>query len=187
VAARQRLRQHPKEKEIATVDPVAPIERRAYVGLGANQGEVMSGLQSAINAVQSIERSRLVAVSPFYRSVPIDAPGPDYINAVLSLDTSLEPYSLLLHLADIELMLGRKRRANDVPHSAPRPIDLDLLLVGNLIVRSTPLVLPHPRMQQRAFVLRPLLDLAPDLVIPGYGPASQLLAQVSDQVVERLA
>jgi len=81
-------------------------------------------------------------------------------------------------------MLGRKRRAGDAAHSAPRSIDLDLLLVGNLIVRSTPLVLPHPRMQQRAFVLRPLLDLAPDLQIPGYGPAAVLLAQVANQTIE---
>jgi 2-amino-4-hydroxy-6-hydroxymethyldihydropteridine diphosphokinase len=161
--------------------------RRAYIGLGANQGDAMAGLRAAVKALQSIERSQFVALSPFYRSAPVDASGPDYTNAVAAMDTSLEPYSLLLHLADIELMLGRKRRASDIPHSAPRPIDLDLLLVGNLIVRSTPLVLPHPRMQQRAFVLRPLLDLAPDLLVPGYGPAAQLLAQITDQIVELIA
>ncbi len=158
--------------------------RRAYIGLGANQGDVIAGLNAAVTALRSIERSQFVAVSPFYRSAPINAAGPDFTNAVAALDTELEPYSLLLHLADIEMMLGRKRRASDVAHSAPRSIDLDLLLVGNLIVRSTPLVLPHPRLQQRAFVLRPLLDLAPDLQIPGYGPVSHLLAQVSDQVIE---
>jgi len=161
--------------------------RRAYIGLGANQGDIVAGLNAAVVALRSIERSSFVAVSPFYRSAPIDAGGPDFINAVAALDTSLEPYSLLLHLADIELMLGRKRRASDALHNAPRSIDLDLLLVGNLIVRSTPLVLPHPRMQQRAFVLRPLLDLAPELQIPGYGPAANLLAQVADQVIEPLA
>lgn len=144
----------------------------------------MAGLTAAVTALRSIERSNFVAVSPFYRSAPVDAAGPDYTNAVAALDTSLEPYSLLLHLADIELMLGRKRRASDKQHNAPRSIDLDLLLVGNLIVRSTPLVLPHPRMQQRAFVLRPLLDLAPDLQIPGYGPVTHLLEQVGDQMVE---
>jgi 2-amino-4-hydroxy-6-hydroxymethyldihydropteridine diphosphokinase len=160
------------------------VLRRAYIGLGANQGDVIAGLNAAVTALRSIERSQFVAVSPFYRSAPINAAGPDFTNAVAALDTELEPYSLLLHLADIEMMLGRKRRASDVAHSAPRSIDLDLLLVGNLIVRSTPLVLPHPRLQQRAFVLRPLLDLAPDLQIPGYGPVSHLLAQVSDQVIE---
>ena len=160
--------------------------RRAYIGLGANQGDVVATLNAAVAALRSIERSNFVAVSPFYRSAPVDAGGPDFVNAVAALDTSLEPYSLLLHLADIELMLGRKRRAGDAAHSTPRSIDLDLLLVGNLIVRSTPLVLPHPRMQQRAFVLRPLLDLAPDLQIPGYGPAAMLLAQIANQVIEPL-
>jgi 2-amino-4-hydroxy-6-hydroxymethyldihydropteridine diphosphokinase len=160
--------------------------RRAYIGLGANQGEVMAGLRAAVHAIQSIERSSFVALSRFYRSAPVEASGPDFINAVVALDTSLEPYSLLLHLADIEFMLGRKRRASDAGQNAPRPIDLDLLLVGNLIVRSTPLVLPHPRLHQRAFVLRPLLDLAPDLQIPGYGPAAHLMAQVTDQVIEPL-
>ena len=154
--------------------------------MGANQGDVVATLNAAVAALRSIERSTFVAVSPFYRSAPLDAGGPDFVNAVVALDTSLEPYSLLLHLADIELMLGRKRRAGDAAHSAPRSIDLDLLLVGNLIVRSTPLVLPHPRMQQRAFVLRPLLDLAPDLQIPGYGPAAVLLAQVVNQTLEPL-
>jgi 2-amino-4-hydroxy-6-hydroxymethyldihydropteridine diphosphokinase len=163
-----------------------PVLRRAYIGLGANQGDVMAGLQAAVTSLRSIERSQFVALSPFYRTAPIDAQGPDFTNAVAALDTELEPYSLLLHLADIEMMLGRKRRATDAAHSAPRSIDLDLLLVGNLIVRSTPLVLPHPRLQQRAFVLRPLLDLAPDLQIPGYGPVSHLLAQVSDQAIERI-
>jgi len=158
--------------------------RRAYIGLGANQGDVMAGLHAAISALRSIERTQLVAVSRFYRSAPIDASGPDFTNAVAAVDTALEPYGLLLHLADIEMMLGRKRRATDVAHSAPRSIDLDLLLMGNLIVRSTPLVLPHPRMQQRAFVLRPLLELAPDLQIPGYGPIANLLDQVGDQVIE---
>lgn len=176
----------PKEKTIATRDSAKPILRRAYIGLGANQGDAVAGLRSAVAAIQSIERSSFVAVSPFYRSAPIDASGPDYTNAVAALDTSLEPYSLLLHLADIEFMLGRNRRATDALHSAPRTIDLDLLLMGNLIVRSTPLVLPHPRMHRRAFVLRPLLDLAPDLQIPGHGPVAHLLAQVGDQVIEPL-
>jgi len=160
--------------------------RRAYIGLGANLGDVMVGLRAAVEALRSIERSSFVALSPFYRSAPIDAAGPDFTNAVAAIDTSLEPYALLLHLADIEYMLGRRRRASDIPHKTARNIDLDLLLVGNLIVRSTPLVLPHPRMQERAFVLRPLLDLAPDLQIPGYGPVADLLARVADQVIERV-
>jgi 2-amino-4-hydroxy-6-hydroxymethyldihydropteridine diphosphokinase len=160
--------------------------RRAYIGLGGNQGDVVQGLRAAVDALRSLERSTFVALSPFYRTAPVGASGPDFTNAVAALDTYLEPYALFLHLADIELMLGRKRRAGDPQHSAPRTIDLDLLLVGNLIVRSTPLILPHPRMQQRAFVLRPLLDLDPHLQIPSYGPVARLLEQLADQVVERL-
>ncbi len=110
-------------------------------------------------------------------TAPVDAPGPDYLNAVAQLTTELEPYALLLHLLDIELMLGRKRRG--LKKNAPRNVDLDLLLVDTLIIQSTPLTLPHPRLHVRAFVLKPLLDLAPDVAIPGQGPARDFLESVS--------
>ena len=158
------------------------MKRIAYIGLGSNQGEVTEALNSAIESLRSIEQSNLLAVSPFYRSAPIDAPGPDYLNAVVKLETSLEPYALLLHLLDIELMLGRKRRG--LKKNAPRNVDLDLLLVGDMILQSTPLTLPHPRLHLRAFVLRPLLDLAPEIRIPGQGPAASFLDAVEDQKVE---
>ncbi len=158
------------------------MKRTAYIGLGANQGELRESLNAALESMRSIERSELVAVSPFYMTAPIDAPGPDYLNAVAKLETSLEPYALLLHLLDIELMLGRKRRG--LKKNAPRNVDLDLLRVDSMIIQSTPLTLPHPRLHIRAFVLKPLLDLAPDIVIPGYGPASDFLAGVADQRVE---
>jgi len=163
-----------------------PPERRVYVGLGGNQGDMRANIKAAIDAIASIECTRVAAVSPLYRSAPVDAEGGDFINAVAALQTRLDPYALLLHLADLEMRLGRKRRAGDAPHSAPRSIDLDLLLMGSLILRSTPLVLPHPRMNQRAFVLRPLADLDPDLHVPGHGPVQRLLAAVSGQEVELL-
>jgi 2-amino-4-hydroxy-6-hydroxymethyldihydropteridine diphosphokinase len=134
--------------------------------------------------LRSIERTGFVAVSGFYRTAPIDAPGPDFLNAVARVDTELEPYSLLLHLLDIEMMLGRKRRAATGQKNAPRKVDLDLLLVGDLIIRSTPLTLPHPRLHERAFVLRPLLDLEPQLLLPGLGQAADLLARITDQRIE---
>jgi len=158
------------------------VKRIAYIGLGSNQGEVTEALNSAIESLRSIEQSELIAVSPFYRSAPIDAPGPDFLNAVVKLETALEPYALLLHLLDIELMLGRKRRG--LKKNAPRNVDLDLLLVGDIIIQSTPLTLPHPRLHLRAFVLRPLLDLAPDIRIPGQGPAASFLDAVEDQKIE---
>jgi 2-amino-4-hydroxy-6-hydroxymethyldihydropteridine diphosphokinase len=158
--------------------------RRAYIGLGANQGDLVATLNAAVKSLSSLEQSNFVAASPFYKSAPIEASGPDYLNAVVEIDTDLEPYGLLLHLLELEMMFGRKRGGGaDSRRNAPRNIDLDLLMVGDLIIRSAPLVLPHPRMHERAFVLRPLLDLAPDLLVPGHGPAAQLLSRVSDQII----
>ncbi|MGH6611955.1 MAG: 2-amino-4-hydroxy-6-hydroxymethyldihydropteridine diphosphokinase [Burkholderiaceae bacterium] len=158
------------------------MKRTAYIGLGANQGELVEALKAALDSLRSLEQSELVAVSPSYVSAPVDAAGPDYLNAVAKLETSLEPYGLLLHLLDIELMLGRKRRGQK--KNAPRNVDLDLLLLGEMIIQSTPLTLPHPRLHQRAFVLKPLLDLSPELRIPGQGSASDFLKAVSHQRVE---
>jgi 2-amino-4-hydroxy-6-hydroxymethyldihydropteridine diphosphokinase len=111
------------------------VKRTAYIGLGANQGDVLESLKAALDSLRSVEQSSLVAVSPFYKSAPIDAPGPDYLNAVVKLETSLEPYALLLHLLDIELMLGRKRRGGK--KNAPQ-CRLDLCH-DDLIIQSTPL------------------------------------------------
>ena len=162
------------------------MKRTAYIGLGANQGELVDSLNAAFDTLRSLEQSELVAVSPFYTSAPIEATGPDYLNAVAKLETSLEPYGLLLHLLDIELMLGRKRRGPNLKKNAPRNVDLDLLLLGEMIIQSTPLTLPHPRLHQRAFVLKPLLDLAPDICIPGQGLAGDFLRAVSDQRIQLL-
>jgi 2-amino-4-hydroxy-6-hydroxymethyldihydropteridine diphosphokinase len=162
------------------------VKRIAYIGLGSNQGDVVEALNSAIESLRSIEQTQFVAVSPFYRSAPIDAPGPDYLNAVAKVETALEPYALLLHLLDIELMLGRKRRLGGEKRNVSRKADLDLLLVGSLILRSTPLTLPHPRLHQRAFVLRPLLDLDPELKAPALGRLDRFLETVADQRIERL-
>jgi 2-amino-4-hydroxy-6-hydroxymethyldihydropteridine diphosphokinase len=163
-----------------------PLMRRAYIGLGANQGDPVATLNAAITSLRSLERSSLVAASPMYVSAPVDAPGPDFVNAVVSIDTALEPYALLLHLLELELVFGRKRRGNDAKKNAPRSVDLDLLLVGGLIMRSTPLTLPHPRMHERAFVLRPLLDLVNDVAVPGRGNARRLIELTRDQRCEPL-
>jgi 2-amino-4-hydroxy-6-hydroxymethyldihydropteridine diphosphokinase len=158
------------------------MRQPTYIGLGANQGDARETLDAALEALRVLEKSELVAVSPFYLSAPIDAEGPDFLNAVARLDTALEPYALLLHLLDLELMLGRKRRG--AKRNAPRSVDLDLLLYGAVSLQSAPLTLPHPRMHQRAFVLRPLADLAPGLLVPQQGIVEALLAAVADQRVE---
>ncbi len=160
--------------------------QRAYIGLGANEGDVVATLNAAIEALRSLQQCEFVGLSPFYRTAPIEAEGPDYTNAVVAIDTVMEPYALLLALLDIELRLGRKRRGADARIKSSRRVDLDLLLHGPLLMRSTPLTLPHPRMHERAFVLRPLLDLAPDLELPGHGPAARLLGALMHQRVERV-
>ena len=147
---------------------------------------MIESLKAALDSLRSLEQSELIAVSPFYKTAPVDATGPDYLNAVAQLDTALEPYALLLHLLDIELMLGRKRRGLGQKKNAPRNVDLDLLLLGDMIIQSTPLTLPHPRLHQRAFVLKPLLDLAPEIRVPGQGSASTFLETLSDQRIELL-
>lgn len=160
--------------------------QRAYIGLGANEGDVIATLNAAVEALRALQQCEFVAVSPFYRSAPVDAEGPDYTNAVVALETAMEPYALLLALLDIELRLGRRRRGADAQIKSARRVDLDLLLHGPLLMRSTPLTLPHPRMHERAFVLRPLLDLAPEIELPGHGPAARLLGTLLHQRVERI-
>jgi 2-amino-4-hydroxy-6-hydroxymethyldihydropteridine diphosphokinase len=123
-----------------------------------------------------------VRASGFYRSAPVDATGPDYVNAVAEVRTTLSAPDLLAALQRIEAAHGRTR---PFPN-APRTLDLDLLLHGDAVVVSPALTLPHPRMHQRAFVLVPLAELAPDAAIPGAGPVADLLAGVAGQRLDKL-
>ena len=154
----------------------------AYIGLGANLGDARGALDAAFAALAALPDSELLRRSSIYRSAPIDSSGPDYLNAVAELRTALEPLALLHRLQAIELAHGRERPYRN----APRTLDLDLLLYGQTLTDSPELTLPHPRAHQRAFVLRPLAELVPDLVIPGRGGASELLVAVADQSIERL-
>ncbi len=168
-------------------------DERTFVGLGANLGEPQATLQAAIKALRRLPCTQVVAVSPFFRSAPVDAAGPDFVNAVVELRTTLLPVPLLQALQAIEQEHGRLRPY----HHAPRTLDLDLLLVGQQVLNlaactapttTTPaLQLPHPRLHQRAFVLRPLLCLAPDLVHPQLGPLAAFLPQVADQLVTQMS
>jgi len=124
----------------------------------------------------------MVASSSLYRSAPVEAGGPDFINAVAAIDTTLTPGALLAALQAIELQHGRQRPYRH----APRTLDLDLLLHGQVAQADPVLTLPHPRLHQRAFVLQPLLELAPSLVVPGLGLLSDHLAATADQRIERL-
>jgi 2-amino-4-hydroxy-6-hydroxymethyldihydropteridine diphosphokinase len=149
----------------------------AWVGIGANLGERRAALEGAIDALRTLPRTRLLARSRLWASPPLGAGGPDYLNAVARLATRLDAPELLAALQAIEDRFGRRR-----PYpNAPRTLDLDLLLHGDAILDTPALVVPHPRMLQRAFVLRPIADIDPDVVVPGHGPVRQWLGAVAPQ------
>ena len=154
----------------------------AYIGIGANLGDARANVVDALARLRLLPDSALLAVSSLYRTAPLDAGGDDYINAVASIETRLDPAQLLQALHAIESAHGRERPYRN----APRTLDLDLLLYGAEQIDSAALQVPHPRMGLRAFVLVPLLELAPDIVIPGLGPARGLAAAVTAQAIEKL-
>jgi 2-amino-4-hydroxy-6-hydroxymethyldihydropteridine diphosphokinase len=148
----------------------------AYIALGANLGDAAGTVQLAVAKLGSIPHTRLVRASSLYQSAPIDSAGPDYINAVAEVLTELPAPLLLEKLQIQEQAAGRQR-----PYAnAPRTLDLDLLLYGNATIQSPSLTLPHPRMGQRAFVLQPLAEIAPQRVTPA------ALQSVSAQAIRRI-
>lgn len=153
----------------------------AYIGLGANLGDAGQAVQQAAIQLARSDGIHDLRLSPLYSSAPIDSSGPDYINAVASLQTPLAPEALLDILQHIEQLHGRERPYRN----APRTLDLDLLLYGEQHINSPRLEVPHPRMHLRAFVLRPLLDLVPDIRVYG-NPCHDWLALCADQVLHRL-
>ena len=154
----------------------------AYVGVGANLGDAQQTVRAAIEAMTILAHTRVAARSSLFISAPIDAGGNDFVNAVAQLETDLTAQSLLDNLQRIELAFGRERPFRN----APRTLDLDLLIYDQLEMSSDTLQLPHPRMSNRAFVLLPLLELAPEIHIPGKGAARDYLPAVSGQTIERL-
>ena len=157
---------------------------RAYVGLGANLGEPRRQLTEAIIAMSGLPETRLAGHSSFYRTAPVGFEDqPEFLNAVAALDTRLAPGVLLEGLQGIE---RRHHRERSFPN-APRTLDLDLLLFGEEQIARPGLTVPHPRMQERAFVLQPLLELDPEISIPGKGRASAFLSACAAQKIERIA
>jgi 2-amino-4-hydroxy-6-hydroxymethyldihydropteridine diphosphokinase len=156
---------------------------RAYVGLGSNLSHPRRQLARAVASLRRIPRTGVVALSPNYVTAPVgtDEAQPDYVNAVAVLDTGLAPRALLARLNAIERRQHRKRGRRN----AARTLDLDLLLFGRRRLHVPRLTLPHPRMHARAFVLRPLIDVAPAITIPGHGLARHRLREVKDQRVAR--
>ncbi len=155
----------------------------AFIGLGANLDNPLQQVRKAIAELDAIARTHVLAASSLYRSDAVGyANQPDFINAVAKVQTGLSPYELLDALHVIENRHCRRRSVRD----APRTLDLDLLLYGMLVVDEDGLILPHPRMHERAFVLLPLAEIAPDTPLPGHAPVSQLLTQVDRSGVEKL-
>ena len=156
----------------------------AFIALGSNLGDPASTLRRAIAALAEMPQSRLETASSLYRSTPMGhADQPDFVNAVAQLSTTLAPQALLAALLAIEKDFGRERTFRN----APRTLDLDLLLYDAQVLDEPGLCLPHPRMHQRAFVLAPLIEIAPACIIPGRGSAADWLARCGEQSVDRLA
>jgi 2-amino-4-hydroxy-6-hydroxymethyldihydropteridine diphosphokinase len=149
---------------------------QAFVAIGANLGDAQAAVKAAMDALGALQRTQVTARSSLYRSAPVDATGPDFINAVVALRTGLDAEQLLVALQRLETQAGRERAFPN----APRTLDLDLLMHGNSVMDTPELTLPHPRMRDRAFVLKPLAEIAPDKV------PRAALARVSGQVIERI-
>lgn len=151
----------------------------AYIGLGANLGDARNTLLQAAKSLAQTDGIHQLALSKLYRTAPVDSSGPDYINAAAAIHTSLSASALLAALQRIEQEHGRLRPYRN----APRTLDLDLLLYGNQIIDEPDLKVPHPRMHERAFVLKPLSDLDPHLQLV-QGSLLTLLAACADQAIE---
>ena len=142
----------------------------AYVGLGANLGDREGTIRAAVAQLPGV-----VAVSPLRETDPVGVTDqPQFLNGVAALETELTPRELLDVLLTVERRLGRDRGER----WGPRTIDLDLLLYGDEVIDEDGLTVPHPRLRERRFVLEPLADLAPKLVVPGLGGVEELLAEL---------
>lgn len=155
----------------------------AAIGLGSNLSDPVAQVQAALAALAQLPDSELLAASSLYRNPPMGPQDqPDYVNAVALLRTALPPLRLLQRLQEIERRQGKVYRQ----HWGPRNIDLDLLLYGQQRIREAQLTVPHPGLHERAFVLYPLAEIAPDLLVPGYGAVRELAAAHSADSLIRI-
>jgi 2-amino-4-hydroxy-6-hydroxymethyldihydropteridine diphosphokinase len=158
---------------------------RVFIGLGGNQGNSQDILRQAVEHISALPDCHMIALSSFYQSPAWGGiEQDDFVNAVLEMRTELEPMVLLEQLLEIESNFGRNR--NNEVRWGPRSLDCDILLYGDIQIDSEHLKIPHPRMTQRAFVLKPLAELDSHLVIAEFGNVSSLLAAVNDQSVQKI-
>lgn len=157
---------------------MSPTPVISYIGLGANLGAPVASLVSALQALRALPQSRLLAYSPLYGSAPVGPAGqPDYVNAAAALQTTLPPHALLEQLQAIENTHGRVR----AERWGPRTLDLDLLLYGRDEITTSSLIVPHPELKNRNFVVIPLLALDAGLQAPGLGRLTTLPAAHDQQ------
>jgi len=155
---------------------------RALIALGSNLEDPVSQVRRALDELDTIPESKLLACSSLYRSAPVGKINqPDFINAVVEIETNLSPHGLLKILLEIEQNHGRVR---GLPND-PRTLDLDILMYDELVCNEGNLILPHPRMHERAFVLKPLMEISKDFFIPSRGRVAELLSACSNQRLER--
>jgi 2-amino-4-hydroxy-6-hydroxymethyldihydropteridine diphosphokinase len=146
---------------------------RAFIGLGSNMGDRAEHLRTAVRALNATSDIEVAQVSSIYETEPVGGPSqPDYLNAVVEIDTQLGPRAIFEACMTIEHALGRERSTEE--HWGPRAIDLDLLTCGDLVISDPDLEIPHPRLAERAFVLVPFSEIAPYIDIPGLGKVHEL-------------
>jgi 2-amino-4-hydroxy-6-hydroxymethyldihydropteridine diphosphokinase len=163
------------------------MDVRCFIALGANLGDPVATVKAALAALRALPQTEFIAASSLYRTAPVGLlHQPDFINAVAEVSTVLSAPTFLDTLFAIEARFGRCRTRQGSEKNAPRTLDLDLLLYGDRVSADPQLTLPHPRLHQRAFVLAPLAEIAPELVIPGQGNVTALLAECADQRIERI-
>ncbi len=161
-----------------------PKSATAFIALGSNLDDPAVQIRTGFERLSKLPHTQLVAESSLYRSAPVGyAEQPDFINAVAAIETVLAPRELLAALLAVEVSRGRVRAFPN----APRTLDLDILLYGNVQLRQPGLAIPHPRMHERAFVLLPLAEIAPRCVVPGRGAVAELLRGIGAGGVTRLA
>lgn len=155
-----------------------------FLGLGSNLGDREANIHEALDRLARDQRIRVVCLSSLYETAPIGAASqPDFLNAVAHVETDLGPFDLLHLVLGIERDMGRVRDS----HRGPRLIDIDVLLYDDVAIETAELVIPHPRMRERAFVMAPLAEIAPDLELPDGRTPSEVLQDLQDQEVRRLA
>lgn len=162
---------------------MTPVSSRACIALGANIGDPLRQIEAGFTALAALPGTRLRSRSSLYRSAPVGyADQPDFINAVAIIETTLAPHALLDALLNIERVNGRVR---EFPN-APRTLDLDIVLYGDRVVHDPGLTIPHARMLERAFVMVPLAEVAPEMEVPGHGTVRQLADRVDADSVAQL-